>query len=179
MELIVAIGILVVAILLVIGEMTFLFKTSEKGVDMSAGTVVADSIMQQVVSTCQQGIPAATSPAGILWTKINGGLGGGAYTLDEGTIPLNKTDFNYGAYVYDISNLEPHIYSVAEGGAAVASGDQDGWINPQPNFPLCRVVVVVSWWASSTTDLSGTSGQRGYGRLQVQLTRTMVYNADY
>lgn len=151
MELMISVGILSTAILLVTGVYLFLFRASQKSVDLTAGTVVAESILREYQqrliydpSTCsafRNSTYATDTP------------------IQSGSKSLNQAVFNYTIYAMDMNSL-----------LGLASTP-----NPPPP-PLRRLRVVCSWWDSGR-GLPGAD--RGLGQLTVELNRMVMYDANY
>jgi len=151
MELVISVGIISTAILLVIGVFTFLFRASQKSVDLTAGTVVAESIMENEL---EQFIYNPTLRMAVMTNhaSYNNTI------LESGTKSYNGSNFTYGIYVTDLSNM-----------GSTSSITQ--------NYPIISMNVVCSWWDSGG-GLAG-SARTGYGLLSVEMTRILVYSADF
>jgi len=146
-----SIGILATAILLVTGVYLFLFRASQKSVDLTAGTVVAESILREY----QQRLiyDPATS------TAFRNATYATDTVIQTGSKSLNQAVFNYTIYVMDMNAL-----------LGLSS-------TPTPAPPsLRRLRVVCSWWDAGR-GLPGTD--RGLGLLTVELNRMVMYDANY
>jgi prepilin-type N-terminal cleavage/methylation domain-containing protein len=98
MELIISVGIIATAILLVVGIFTFLFKASQKSVDLTAGTVVAESIMQNTVTRFIYDSSFRSS-------VMQNHSGYNNTELEQGTKSYNGAQFSYSIYATDLSQL--------------------------------------------------------------------------
>lgn len=99
MELMISVGILSVAILLVVGVFTFLFSASQKSVDLTAGTVIAQSIMQDTVNRC-------TYDADFRRTLFtNHGVYSAETVIQAGAKSYNGTDYSYSITVQELAAL--------------------------------------------------------------------------
>ncbi|MBM3460589.1 MAG: hypothetical protein FJX76_00620 [Armatimonadetes bacterium] len=148
MELIISVGILSTAILLVVGIFTFLFKASQKSVDMTAGTIVAESILQEYIYSLRTG-----GRLDKFMTATKDAADKDAYASD--VRHLNKTDFFYTLYVQDITALLP---------PEVPSSQQ-----------LRKLRIVCNWWEQAG-GLPGRA-RAGYGQLSVEVSR-IIYEGD-
>jgi len=85
----VAIGILATALVLVIGVFMLGLTASQKGADLTAGTVVAEFIMDEYIY-------------GIDFTDMPNPAAGTAIQAGAGTYSLNNTDYSYSIDVTSI-----------------------------------------------------------------------------
>jgi len=83
-ELMVAVFIMSSALLLIIGMFTFLFNSSKKGVDLTAGTAAAERIMEEWLYSNESMIY---------------GLAGSSYTVDMVRPPVNGVTFRCRIFV--------------------------------------------------------------------------------
>lgn len=151
MELMISVGILATAILLVTGVYLFLFRASQKSVDLTAGTVVAESILKEWQQRLSYDV--ATSTAFRNSTYATDTL------IDSSTKSLNNAVFTYNLYAMDVNSLL---------GLSTTP-------NPPPP-PIRRLRIVCSWWDNGR-GLPGTD--RGLGLLTVELNRMVMYDANY
>ena len=143
-EMIMSIGILSTALLLVVGVFTYLFNASQKAVDLTAGTVVSESVMQGFVNRIQY--DPSTSAAFFQHSYSEGSV------IETGSYKLNQADFTYRIYANDVG--------------ALTLGAQ-----------MKQLTVVCTWWDSGGGAAGGA--RTGYGQLQVEMTRFMLYEARY
>lgn len=158
MELIVTIGIVATAILLVVGVFTYLFSASQKSVDLTAGTVVAESIMQDMVLKIMYDDKTKET-----WYNADvAGAYSNQTTIESGIRSYNRAQFSYKIYLTDCAGLD-----------ADGSNQPTGFVGS----PMCVIAVAVTWWDQG----GGVTGsaRRGYGQLAVELTRFLLYSAGY
>lgn len=150
MELVVSIGIIATAMLLVIGVFMSLFMASEKSVDLTSGTVVAESVLQDYVNRIAYD-PAVREN---FYRDDCAGLYDSEMLAERGTRHFNQSDFTYSVYLLDAADW--------------GSSGTD---------PMCKISVVCTWWDSGT-GVSGST-RHGYGLLQVELTRLVLFSGSY
>ncbi len=149
-ELLVAISILATAVLLMIGLFVSFLNSSQKSVDLTGGTVVASSLLNQEVYQ----VTSDNALASTFWTTF---YSPGAAPFASGSYPLNSVTYFYNIYCQDV-----------EMPARLTSPTNLSPIN------LKRMDIVVWWWNSS-----GPSTHQGEGRLQVESSRLMWPSAPY
>jgi len=154
MELLISIGILSTALLLVVGVFTFLFRASQKSVDMTAGTIVAESILQEEVQKL-------TNDKGRLEAFLEASYASETLWKPVTVKPLNQAEFFYCIYAQDASTLA---------GPAPAGSSRT------TPMKLKKLRLVCSWWDSGG-GLPGRS-RAGYGTISVELNR-LIYDGDY
>lgn len=99
MELLISVGILAVAILMVVGVFTYLFSASQKSVDVTAGTVIAEAIMQDTVNRF------AYDPGFRTTLHNNYSVYASDTVIQSGARAYNGTDFNYTISLQELGAL--------------------------------------------------------------------------
>jgi type II secretory pathway pseudopilin PulG len=94
-ELVLAVSIVATALLLFIGLFFTMFRASQKGVDLTAGTIVAESVLNQYLYDQQE------KTGGLTVNLVDNS--GSPYT---GTTSLNKTIFTYEITCQDTDNTD-------------------------------------------------------------------------
>lgn len=150
MELVISVGIISTAILLVVGVFTFLFKSSQKSVDMTSGTVVAESIMQDMMFRIMYDHTTRVN----FYNSDVAGMYASETAVEVSSRSYNGSQYFYTIYLTDCSGL----------GSNSAN-------------PMCKMSVVVNWWDQGG-GIPGRS-RSGYGTLAVELTRLIVYSGTY
>jgi prepilin-type N-terminal cleavage/methylation domain-containing protein len=143
-ELIVSIGILSAAVLLVIGVFTYLFNASQKSVDLTSGTVVAEKFL---AAEAQQIISDPTTKANFYDpTTVYQNT-----VLASNVVSMNHTEYSYTIYADDLNGMgPPHQFK--------------------------QLSIICTWF----DDGGKQNGIRqGMGLLKVELSRMMLYDADY
>lgn len=132
LELLVATGILSTALLLMIGVFLSAMRGNQKAVDLTAGAVVAESVLTQIIYETSSD-PARKAD---FFDSVYDADTGSPYT--SGVLTLNRTPFNYVLYAPTVLNPGPY--------------DPDG-------NKLKRLEVVVWWWQDSSQSARAGYGQ--------------------
>lgn len=120
MELMVSIGILATAILLIVGVFTFLFSSSQKSRDLTAGAIAAESFLQEWIEGYMSDADT--------WSGILRDLGkkSGKFTVKTSTSSMNHTNFTYSIYSENLNSL--------------LGTDK----------PLIKLTIVCQWWDNNS-----------------------------
>lgn len=140
-ELLVAVGFFAVAVLAILGLTLSVLRMDSKAAQTSAGTLVADQLLQQTVASVRADSPPNTKAS--FW--------GSEYlnpAWAEGVVLNNDTQFHYVIYATTVTDA---------GGTPVGSLASDN--------RLKKLDVRVWWFNESPTSRSG------YGRLEAQVTQ--------
>lgn len=142
MELLVAFAIIATALLLIIGIFTNVIESSQKTVDLTSGTMIAEYLMDaevyQIMNNPARRTNFFNNPAPM--------SGATAYAMGTAAT-LNQTVFSY------------VIYSEQIGAPFNVNGNR-----------LMKIDVIVWWWRPGAAG-EFTKARQGYGYLRTQLTR--------
>lgn len=152
-ELMVSVGIMATTLLLVLGIFTNVMRASRKAVDLTAGTIVAESVLTKELYR----VMADEGAKARFFDEANN------YDTNElvaGTEHLNDAVFTYRVYASNVSL-----------GSTMATGNR-----------VKKLDVVVWWWNSDekgedTTIHSQT--REGFGFLRTEMTRLVNENSKY
>lgn len=142
MELLVAFSIIATALLLIIGIFTNVIEASQKTVDLTAGTIQAEYLMDAEIYA----IMNDTARRDYFFDNPAPMSGGTAYAMGTANT-LNQTIFSYVLY-----------------------SEQVGAPFNVPGNRLMKVDVIVWWWNPGAAG-EFTKARQGYGYLRTQLTR--------
>ena len=154
-ELLVSVAIVATVLLYIIGIFTSGMKANRKSIDLTAGTLVAESVMTHEL----YGILSDDDKRAKFF---NSSIYSSGSSCMEGTQNLNNTVFTYKLFVTDL----PETF----GGS---------------NNRLKKVDVQVWWWSDDVGEEGGGSGnnvnafKQGYGVLSVGLTRIINEQTKY
>ena len=170
-ELVISIGILATSILLVLGIFSGLVNGSQKSVDLTTGSVVAEGLLSQQIYQVMSDNTARNA--------LFSGAGSGSTpeVYKAGTYNLNNVIYAYKIYVQDVS-LGTELHSQATD-SLNASGASSG------STRLKRMDIIVWWNDSSAQEKSnknaltvGSSAQ-GQGVQQVHQVRLLWPGGPY
>lgn len=177
-ELMISVGIMATTLLLVVGVFTNVMRASRKSVDLTAGTLVAESVMNRELYSIMTGPDkAAFFKDGTVPAASSHNLQAGEVKPNEllsGTERLNETVFTYKMYAKALDLTDPGA-GAAEGSNAKSVSDKNR---------VVKVDVVVWWWAEGAKNgeepANGTDNTRqGYGILRTELTRLVNQNSKF
>lgn len=149
-----------IALIFVIGLFTFLVRGSQKAADLTAGSVMADSLLQQHIYQVMAVEPLRTAFFTASYSTPT--------LYRSGSCSLNSTVYFYHLYCYDVPL-----------GTSLKCADTDG---VRGRTPLKRFDIVV-WWndATNTGSSATTMGQQatGQGLQEVHQVRILWPNGGY
>ena len=140
-ELLVALGLIAVAILSVLALSITIAKSNREGIDHGVGNVVATQISDRLIDQLKTDTPAGSKEAFFAKDFIS-------TPYDQGVLSNNNTDFSYEIYARTVTDTS----GSSLGGTTL-------------NNRLKKLDVMVHWWDSNTKD------HQGYGELQVSVSR--------
>ena len=140
-EMMVALGLISVAILAVLALSISIARVNREGTDRAIGGVVARQLVERLIDGLRADIPAGS--AADFWDNEHS-----AAPFETGFFRTNNTDFEYKIFASSVLD---------------ASGDSIG--GTTVGNRLKKVDVFVYWWDSETEE------RQGYGKLEIQNTR--------
>jgi Tfp pilus assembly protein PilV len=140
-EMLVALGLISVAVLSVLALSISIAKGNQEGTDRATGAVVARQLVNRVLDRLRADIPAGTNAD--FWDNEHTST-----PFDSGVFRSNNTDYQYKVYAQSVEDSS----GVSVGGTT-------------PDNRLKKVDVIVWWWDSEKTE------RQGYGKLEVRNTR--------
>lgn len=149
-ELIISLAILSSVGLLVMATLTRMLKPSQKAADLSAGVVVAQSVIEEEVHAILSDTGAISKAS--FWT--NNAPPASPIT---GNITVGGTDYSYQMEYQTVIDQ--------------ITGDPLGGTDPERQVK--KVDITVWWWNSNADD-----AREGYGQLQTQASQLFLYKPE-
>lgn len=146
----ISIGILATSLLLVVGIFVTVTKASQKSLDLTAGTVIAESVLNRELYA----VMSSDSARNRFFASLESMYDGSAENryLVKGTERLNQTVFTYVLYANNVITAE--------------EGNR-----------VKKVDAVVWWWNEGGTAVAGV--RPGYGFLRSEVSRLVNENSRF
>jgi type II secretory pathway pseudopilin PulG len=147
-ELVFAIAVIATSLLLFVGIFFTMFRATQKGVDLTAGTVVAESKLASFLYNVQEHSESPYDtrfPNGLDSLKDDGSV------VDSGGEDLNRVKFSYEIRSWKVST--------------------------DPALVNLRKVEITTWWWGDNNNPTVVQNKAGYGKLSVVISR-LVYTKN-
>ncbi|ODT72645.1 hypothetical protein ABS71_07660 [bacterium SCN 62-11] len=143
-ELVIAVALLAIMILGVMALSISVLKTERKANDLTAGKLVAQSVMSQLLDKLRSDTPAGVRATFMAYNTAN-------VAFDSGTVVVQRTSYQYNVFVSTVTDSAGNPV-----GGALSSNR------------LKNVEIQVSWWNGAAQN------RAGYGSLKTSLSQLVA-----